>query len=218
LVYYADWNWAEARRELQQSVRLDPHYSIAHHRLAMVHYVFNAYTEAEKELNLAYELNPYADAHAFTLAEVYLAARRYDDTIRVAELLLRTPVPQPYAHFLKFQAYRAKGNRAAAEQEAKLGAQLDHQRVWEAIVPLAEGRIADARQIAIKYGTDDTTWISIFAGLGERERMYSALSHLIANRNVIVLAIKDDPVFDAYRSEPEFQELINRLHLPAPQT
>jgi tetratricopeptide (TPR) repeat protein len=183
----------------------------------MVHYVFNAYAEAEKELNLAYELNPYADAHAFTLAEVYLAARRYDDTIRVAELLLRTPVPQPYAHFLKFQAYRAKGNPAAAEQEAKLGAQLDHQRVWEAIVPLAEGRMADARQIAVKYGTDDTTWISIFAGLGERERMYSALSRLLANRNVIVLAIKDDPVFDAYRSEPEFRELISRLHLPAPQ-
>jgi hypothetical protein len=45
--------------------------------------------------------------------------------------------------------------------------------------------------------------------------MLTVLRKLIDNRNIIVVALKDDPVYDPYRAEPAFEDLIGRLHLPA---
>jgi DNA-binding winged helix-turn-helix (wHTH) protein/TolB-like protein/Tfp pilus assembly protein PilF len=217
LVHYADWNWAEARREYERSLALNPYYSSTHHRLALLDYVFNNYGEAEAELKRAQELNPYVIAHTFTLAEVYLGARRYDDVIRIGELLRQNSPAISYPHFLEMEAYRAKGDRAAALHEIRIASQLDASPFLSAIVAISEGRSADARRIAADHGTDDSLWASVYAQLGDRERMLAVLRSLIDHRNVIVLEMKDDPVFDPYRPDPQFQELIGRLHLPESQ-
>jgi DNA-binding winged helix-turn-helix (wHTH) protein/TolB-like protein/Tfp pilus assembly protein PilF len=214
LVRYAEWNWADARRELQQAVRLNPYYSIPHHRLALVDYVFNNYGEAEAELKLAEDLNPYLLAHVFTLAELYIGARKYDDAIRISQQIM-TSVPQhAYPHFLEMQAYLGLGNRATALKEIRLANQLDRQPELKATLAIAEGRIADAKRVAAEQKTDDMVWASVYAQLGDREAMLANLRNLIDHRNVIVVGMKDDPVFDPYRSQPAFQELIRQLHLP----
>jgi DNA-binding winged helix-turn-helix (wHTH) protein/tetratricopeptide (TPR) repeat protein/TolB-like protein len=215
LVYYADWNWADARRELQQALRLNPYYSITHHRLALLHYVFNNYGEAEAELKRAQDLNPYLTAHAFTLAEVYIGARRYEDAIRVGQQTLESAPGNGYSHLLEMQAYRGMGNHTSALKEMRLASQADSDPAFSALVALAEGRSADAKRLAADHGENEMLWASVYAQLGDRDRMLAALRNLIDNRNVIVLAIKDDPAFDPYRPEPAFQQLIARLHLPA---
>lgn len=214
LVRYAEWNWADARRELQEAVRLNPYYSITHHRLALIHYIFNNYGEAEAELKLAQDINPYFFSHAFTLAELYIGARRFDDAIRTSQRIATSLPDNGYPHFLEMQAYRALGNRAEALKEIRLGSQLGGEPELKATLAIAEGRFANAKQIAAQEGTDDIVWASVYAQLGDRERMLAILRTLVDHRDVIVAGIKDDPVFDAYRSEPAFQELISRLNLP----
>jgi TolB-like protein/Tfp pilus assembly protein PilF len=214
LVHYAEWNWVDARRELQEAVRLNPYYSITHHRLAMVHYVFNDYGAAEAELKLAQGINPYLTAHAFTLAELYVGARRFDDVIRTSQQIMTSLPQNAYPHFLEMQAYRAMGNQAAALKEVRLASQLDSAPDLKAMLAIAEGRLADARQVAAEHGTDDMVWTSVYAQLGDRERMLAILRTLIDHRDVIVVGVKDDPVFDPYRSDAEFRELISQLHLP----
>jgi DNA-binding winged helix-turn-helix (wHTH) protein/TolB-like protein/Tfp pilus assembly protein PilF len=217
LVYYADWNWAAARGELLQAVALNPYYSITHHRLALLHYVFNGYGDAERELKLAQSLNPYLTAHGLTLAEVYISARRYNDAIGITQSLMHASPREPYSHFLAFEAYREMGDRAAALKEIRLGAGFSDDPSDRATLAIAEGRFDDARRIAAVAGRDDGLWAMVYAQLGDRERMLTALRCLIDNRNVVVVEMKDDPVYDRYRKDAAFQELIGRLHLPASQ-
>ena len=214
LVYYADWNWAEARRELQQALQLNPNYSITHHRLALLHYVFNDYNAAESELKLAQEINPYVFAHAFTLAEMYIGARRYAAAIRTSETVLQGVPDNFYPHFLEMQAYQGMGNRAAAVKELRLGIRPGGDPPLDAMLAILEGRIADAERLAAEHGSGEIVWASVYAQLGDSERMEAVLRKLIDNRDVIVVAIKDDPVFDRYRPERAFRDLISRLHLP----
>jgi TolB-like protein len=217
LVYYGQWQWGDARRELREAVRLNPDYSIAHHRLAMLHYLFNNYAAAESELKLARELNPYLTAHAATLCEVYNCARRYDDTLRIAASM-QAGHEDTYARYLAAQAYYGKGDHVAELKELRLVFQAQHDPDVSALIAIGEGRLADARKIAVECGRDDTVWALVYARLGDRERLLAILRKLIDNRNVTVVSMKDDPAFDAYRSDPAFQELIQRLHLPAPES
>jgi tetratricopeptide (TPR) repeat protein len=217
LTYYGEWQWADARRELQEAVRLNPSYSNSHHRLAMLHYVFNNYAAAESELKLAWEMNPYLLAHAATLCEVYIDARRYDDALRIVASIQSGPL-STYAHYLAAQAYYGKRNHAAELRELGLAVQAQHTPDPSALLAIAEGRLSDAQRIAAEQGIDDTVWASVYARLGDRERVLAILRKLIDNRNVIVVSMKDDPAFDAYRSDPAFRELIQRLHLPASES
>jgi adenylate cyclase len=216
LVEYADWNWEEARRELQTALRLNPYYSITHHRLALLHYVFNNYREAEAELKKAQELNPYFAAHTFALAELYVGARRFDDVLKVSRQLSENPPDSSYPHYLAMQAYRGKGDRAGALKEIRRAAQLETspESALHAMLAIAEGRVADARKEIAEHGTQDMFWTLVYAQLGDRERMLGVLRHLMDNRDVVVLAIKDEPMFDAYRGDAEFRELVAKLGLP----
>jgi DNA-binding winged helix-turn-helix (wHTH) protein/tetratricopeptide (TPR) repeat protein len=214
LVQYADWNWAGARGELQEALRLDRYYSITHHRMAMLHYIFNDYGEAEAELKRAEELNPYVSAHPFTLAEVYIGARKFEDAIRISETIRQSLPENGYPHFLKMQAYLGLGNRAEALKEIRLTSERDPDPAVAAMVAIAEGRVEDARKLAANQGADEMTWVSVYAQLGDREHMLAVLRRLIDHRNVVVVGMKDDPVFDPYRAEPAFRELIRRLNLP----
>jgi DNA-binding winged helix-turn-helix (wHTH) protein/TolB-like protein/Tfp pilus assembly protein PilF len=214
LVYYAEWNWAEARRELKQALRLNLYDSTAHHRLALVDYAFGDYREAEAELKTAMEINPYAAVHAFTLAELYISARKYDDAIRIGELIIKEFSDSSYPHFLEMQAYRAMGNGPAALNQMRTVSRTEETPSLKAMLAIDEGRPGDARRLLAEMGTDDMYWATVCAELGDRTRMLAILQHLLEARNVIVLAMKDDPVFDSYRKDREFSQLIGRLRLP----
>lgn len=214
LVYYADWNWMGARRELQEALRLNPYDPITHHRLALLNYVFGDYRGAEDELKKAMELNPYNAAHAYTLAEVYVCARKYDDVIRTSEFSLKQFPASSYPHFLEMEAYHALGNGPAALSQLRTANQIDGTPALKALVDIDEGRIDAAKRMAKELGTEDMFWVWVYAQLGERDRMLSILRHLIDTRSVIVVGIKDDPIYDRYRQDPEFQQLISGLRLP----
>jgi DNA-binding winged helix-turn-helix (wHTH) protein/TolB-like protein/Tfp pilus assembly protein PilF len=215
LVHYADWKWAEARREFERALELNPYYSITHHRMALLDYVFNDYGAAEAELKRAQELNPYVAAHAYTLAEVYIGARKFEDVIRTSEAIRQSAPESGYPHFLEMQAYLGMGKRAEALKEARLAAERDPSPNVVAMVAIGEGRIDEARKVAAEHGADEMTWATVYARCGEKDRMLGVMRKLIDNRDVIVVGMKDDPVYDPYRADPAFRELMARLHLPA---
>jgi DNA-binding winged helix-turn-helix (wHTH) protein/TolB-like protein/tetratricopeptide (TPR) repeat protein len=214
LVYYDEWNWADARQEIKQALRLNPYDSIAYHHLALVDYAFSDYTAVEDELKTALEINPYATAHAYSLAEAYISARKYADAIRTSESISKQFPTSSYAHFLEMQAYRAMNNRSAALSHLRSASELDALPALKAMLAIDEGRLGDARNMVAELAKDDMFWASVCAQLGDRDRLLAILRHLIEARNVIVLSIKDDPIFDPYRHDREFEELIAGLRLP----
>lgn len=55
----------------------------------------------------------------------------------------------------------------------------------------------------------------MYAGIGERDRVFSLLEQAVAERNALVEGLGVDPVFDPYRSDPRIERLLERLAVPA---
>jgi hypothetical protein len=54
----------------------------------------------------------------------------------------------------------------------------------------------------------------IYLGLGQNERAIAALEEAYRERSTLVGYLKMDPRFDVLRSDPRFQDLLRRIHLP----
>jgi adenylate cyclase len=53
----------------------------------------------------------------------------------------------------------------------------------------------------------------IYAGLGDKERVFQLLKKAYEERSDHLLHLQNDPVFDALRKEPQFIELLGRIGL-----
>ncbi len=54
----------------------------------------------------------------------------------------------------------------------------------------------------------------IYAGLGDKDSAFAWLERALQARDKGILYLKIDPCFDPLRSDPRFQELINRAGFP----
>ena len=54
----------------------------------------------------------------------------------------------------------------------------------------------------------------IYLGLGQNERTFAALEEAYRERSTLLGYLKMDPRFDPLRSDPRFQSLLSRIHLP----
>lgn len=55
----------------------------------------------------------------------------------------------------------------------------------------------------------------IFAGLEERDKVFPLLKQAVAEKNAFRAGLGVDPVFDAYRSDPRMDRLLEKLALPS---
>ena len=83
------------------------------------------------------------------------------------------------------------------------------------------GRKAEARRILDfllekrKTTFLPTTQIAlVYAGLGERETAFSWLKQAFDERAWLMDQIGIDPMFDVFRSDPRFAELLRKMKLP----
>jgi tetratricopeptide (TPR) repeat protein len=58
----------------------------------------------------------------------------------------------------------------------------------------------------------------VWAGLGDRDQTLLWLGNACEERSVRMAYFNVDPAFDAFRSDPQFQEMLRRSKLPAPKT
>ena len=54
----------------------------------------------------------------------------------------------------------------------------------------------------------------VYAALGEREQAFAWLEKVFSDKSYYVVWLTVDPVFDPYRADPRFQNLLTRIGLP----
>jgi hypothetical protein len=61
------------------------------------------------------------------------------------------------------------------------------------------------------FGSRFTILAINYAALGEKDEAFAALNKAFANRETLLAGIKVDPRLDPLRSDPRFQELVQRM-------
>ena len=114
-----DWNWAEAEREFQRGIELNPNDADAYTAYSVFLGVMKRTEEALAAVQKAEQLNPLSPSVRYVAELNYSWAHRYDDALQQARSTLALDPNFTAAHEQMARTYEAKGMWTEAISEWK---------------------------------------------------------------------------------------------------
>jgi serine/threonine-protein kinase len=220
-----DWNWSAAEKEFKRSIELKPDYATAHQWYA-IHYLTatGRLEEAVQEMKKALELEPASLVmNTFMGATLYYAGR-YDEAIDQCRRTIQMDPNFAVARWHRGLAYEQKQVLDAATEEFKKAISLSggsplmraalgrayakSQKKHEANEMLNELNELAKRQYVSAYEV-----AKIYVALGNSEQAFQLLEKAYAEHSFHLTNLNVCPHFKSVRSDPRFQDLVQRVGL-----
>jgi len=217
-----DWPGAEA--EFKRALQLDPHYANAHHWYGDYLSITGRHDEALREAKQALELDPLNLMIGTWVGLRYYLARKYDRAIEQGRNTVELDPNFAAAHLLLGESYVQMGLEKQALAELEKAASLSgNSPLYLAQVGIAHasaGRKTEAlriidrlRRVSSERYVSPYGLAQIYAALNDREQTFTWLQIAYDDRAVWISYLAVDPVFDRFRSDPRFRNLLRRLSL-----
>jgi TolB-like protein/DNA-binding winged helix-turn-helix (wHTH) protein/Tfp pilus assembly protein PilF len=219
-----EWNWSAAEAEFKRALQLNPSYANAHHWYGDNLSARGQHAAALLEARKASDLDPLNLMIGTWLGLRYYLARNYPSAIEQGRNTVELDPSFAAAHLLLGEAYVQTGvyekGLAELQRAASLSGNSPLYLAQVGVAYAAQGRKAEALQIVAQLQqTSATRYVSpyglaqIFAALKDKEATFKWLNAAYDDRAVWMSYLATDPVFDGYRSEPRFQDLLRGLRL-----
>jgi TolB-like protein/Tfp pilus assembly protein PilF len=227
LIY--DWNWSESEKGFKRALELNPSSARAHNRYAWLLSVVGRHDEAIEHSKIANELDPLSVEIWVEFGRRYYFAHDYDRAIeeyrKVLELFptIKYSRISWYAYSELALALSEKGLHNEAIEEflkTDFDAPADYWRLG--YIYGVAGKQAKALEILDYYfelsKKSDFKWTAniacIYIGLGEKDKAFEWLEKSYEQRDSWLIQIKVDPMYNSLRSDPRFQDLLERMNFP----
>jgi TolB-like protein/DNA-binding winged helix-turn-helix (wHTH) protein/Flp pilus assembly protein TadD len=224
LVLSHRWEWAGAEAEFRRALGLDPQYANAHHWYGDYLSIRGRHDEALAEARRALELDPLNLMISTWVGLRYYMARNYSAASQQNRDSVELDPNFAAAHLVLGEDYVQAGLHNEAVNESKKAASLSGDsplymaQVASALA--AAGRRGEALQIAHELeATAKKRYVSpygmaqIYAALKRDEDTFKWLQAAYRDHAVWMEYLAVDPIFDRYRSDHRFQELLRRVDL-----
>jgi tetratricopeptide (TPR) repeat protein len=214
------WDWKAAEAALRLSVQLDPSNGAAFRTLGHALSQSGRHGEAAAAMRRARELDPLdAATHALS-AQVAFQARDVPAALDHSRRAILLDPTLWIGHTVLAQAYEAAG-----EHDLALEALADADRLLRNSKNLAlrgyvlakSGRADAAREVVNTLQTlardryvPPYASAVVYAGLGDRQRVFEFLEQAYAARDVHLIYLPVDMKWDPYRTDPRFVDLLAR--------
>ncbi|HEX3235487.1 MAG TPA: protein kinase [Gemmatimonadales bacterium] len=224
VTFIYDWDWAEAGREFQRALELNPRYSVARQWYSWFLVAMGRTEAALAEGRLAIELDPGSVSIRRSMGWLLHYARRPEDAL---EQLRRALAMNPTAeenHRLLGLAYlqlRMFDEAAAAFREAIASSDSPALAIAGlGAVAAARGRTEEAQ--AVLDGLETTAreryvspvaFATVYAALGNADAAFEWVDRAYAERRGWLAYLKVEPMLDPLRTDPRFLRLLERLRL-----
>ena len=218
------WDWSRAKAALQRALALNPsngpHTSYAFYLM----YVERDFDGALAQAKRARELNPLSLLSHLLPAAAYHSARRYDQAIEQYQKTLELDPNYFLARNFLGKAYADKGMYEDAIVELKKAILISgvdlRAKAYLAYTYALAGERGQALKILNelndlskhRYVSSNLRAV-IHTGLGDNGQAFEWLESAYQERDVQLLPIKVDPVWDPLRSDPRFQDLLKKMGL-----
>jgi len=222
---FSNWNWADAERNYQRAIELNPNYATAHHWYAEGYLMpVGRADEAIAEIRKAQELDPLSAVIATDLGKELYFVRRYDDALvelrRALELdpnftsahnwisdtlLEKRMYNEAIAELEKTKPFREERVyiRQTAYLYARMGRNAQARAALAKSLQLSKGKQISSGAVALTY-----------AALGDKDESFLWLEKACTERSSFMTSLKYWSVFDPLRSDPRFADLLRRVGLP----
>ncbi len=221
--YEFENRWAEAEKEFQKGLELNPGDEMAHRWYATYLMKVGRSEEALAENQKALDLDPVSPYMAQGMGGSLFYARRYDDAIEQYRKALALEPNFGMTHRGLAVAYIQKGMYSQAISELQTSRQLvsDDSSVsgYLGYAYALSGNKAKANEILRGLLSRSRSEPSlalgiarIYVGLGDKGDAFQWLETAIDHPRPFLL-LKVDPLFDPLRSDPRFAGLLRRMNL-----
>jgi TolB-like protein/DNA-binding winged helix-turn-helix (wHTH) protein/Flp pilus assembly protein TadD len=218
-----DWGWASAEKEYKRALALNPGYATAHHWYAWHLIVTGRNNEGIAELKKAESLDPLSLIISADLADALCIAQRYDESVRQSQKTIEMDPHFAVGHYQLGQALEQKHRHDEAIAEFRRAIELSGgNTTFESNLANAyavSGRTEEAMRIVedlesrqSQGSSTDASIALVYVGLGDNARAMTWLNKAYQVRFNPSILMR--PVFDPLRSDPRFQDLLNRIGLP----
>jgi TolB-like protein/Tfp pilus assembly protein PilF len=221
-----EWDWEGAEQAFKRSLELNPDYPTGNHWYAE-YLVFTGQTEAViVQAARTLETDPLSLIINTLLGWVPYFARQYDEAVKQYSRTLEMDAEFVPAHFFLGLAYAQQSKYEKALAELQLASKLFGRSTLfmqaQAYTLGLSGRRYEAETILNGLETvAEKEYVSpyftavAYAGLGDMDRVFEWLDRACEQRDIWMVFLKVDPIWDDLRPEPMFAALLKRVGLGA---
>ena len=218
-----EWQWDAAEKEYLRAIVLNPSYATAHQWYALQLSLLRRFDQAITEMKKAESLDPLSLIISADMADVLFAAHRYDESTQQSRKVIEMDPNFAIAHYELGQALAQTKDYDAAIAELQKARDLSGGDTTciavLAYAYAASGRADEALKLLDELKSRPNHRFSyaaqealIYASLNDKDQAMALLERAYVDRfDALVLR---SPAFDALRSDPRFQHLVQRIGLP----
>jgi serine/threonine protein kinase/tetratricopeptide (TPR) repeat protein len=215
---HADWDFAGARADLDNALAIEPNSLGAQQLLGLYLMITGRMDEALAAQQRMVERNPLSSAAWSGLGETYMAARDFPNArkamMRADEL--RPGSSDGHQNRALLETYAGNGTEAM-----RLARQVTDTHYRDYVLAMAAwtaGRVADSRTALQRLITEAPDVFGaqiamIYAWQADRENTFKWLDRALAVRDPGLLDIQMRPEFDAFKSDPRYQQALRKMNL-----
>jgi TolB-like protein/DNA-binding winged helix-turn-helix (wHTH) protein/tetratricopeptide (TPR) repeat protein len=219
-----EWDKSGAEKEFRRAIELNPSYATAHAWYAEELAALGRRDQALAEIKRAREVDPLSLPISVVAGWILYVERDNDQAIDQFQRTLEMDSNFAIAHLYLGRAYIQKGNLEQAIVEAQTATRLSRSHpfymAWLGYAYARAGNRNEALRIlhqlkvisGKKYVASHDV-AAIYVGLGEKSKAIAWLNKGYDEHSYTVLQLGVEPEFDSLRSDPRFQDLVQRVGL-----
>lgn len=219
------WQWAEAEREFERAVELNPNYPTAHHWRCLHLRNMGRFDEAFAEIKRAQELDPLSSIINSNVAVGHMLRGDADSAAAQSKKIVELDPNDAIGHLWLGLAHLARGRNAEAEAEIQKVVELSERAGWSlgylAYAAAVSGKRAEARalvkELEGKYAKREALGLDlaqVYAGLGDKDEAFAWLEKDFQARSGTLAYFRWYWQFDSLRGDPRYAGLLRRMNLP----
>jgi serine/threonine-protein kinase len=219
---FFEFDFDAAGRNYQAAIDINPNFSQAHYLFCSTLAATGRFDEALSEGQIAVGLDPLSPPANMTFARVLCYTQRCEEAIDRIEKCFEIAPELWFLHWMLGVAYRRTGELTRSIEHFQKSARTGGLRVYSYLgdALIKAGRLDEARKLldelraipAASYVSPIAEAI-IEAELGDIPRGLDLLEEAWKLRVIHLMWARVDHVFDVFREEPRFKELLKEMNL-----
>ena len=217
VIYSYDWNWAEAEKEFQRALELDPNSSLSHWQYADFLLRMGRPKEHNEQGMRALELEPYSP-----FFNAFGANKDPEKAVERIRFAIKLDPNFYFSHLMAAFIYGRKGMYADAIEEARLSKKLSPDQTWSDVILsnifVKAGRPEESRPILDQLLLREKSRFvppyhiaSVYNNVGDKERALDWLEKAYDIRDPKMTFLKTDTNWKNVENEPRFKDLLRRV-------
>ena len=223
--HFYDWDWQGAETEFKRAIEMSPNDADVRQYYSYHLSAMGRFDEALDLMKQALELDPLSLEKNAGIGEVYYFRRDFDGALEHYKKALEMDANSGFLQWAIGNVYARKGmySEAIAAYRKAIplsGDSLDEPASLAHALALsgkhseARAILGDLQQRSAKRYISPAAIAVIYAALGEKDLAFASLEKAFERRDMLLVLLKTDPMFDGLRDDPRFTDLLNRVGLP----